>query len=232
MWSFKPLALALVAGLALCPLMTGQQPTRRAHSLPDLFNQEAQAADPAGIRKYSEDLIGLIVPPEANKADFEQLADRLARAELMARTGKGKLVAETDVVRAFNELMKQTRAPSSMRADEVSMRRFREHAVSIKAFPALLSFRRNGTNCNPGEAVFLLYLLIADDGAIYEGNLDNAQALTQMDFQRNGGGHSFGVARMEGLGSSASGLLSSYSSHHNRNATVTLFNNLASNLGF
>ena len=199
--------------------------------MPDLFNQEAAASDPIGIHKYSEDLIGLIVPPEAGKADFEPLADRLARAEQMARTGKGKLVAEADVVRAFNELMVKIGAPSSLRADEASMRRFREHAVSIKAFPALLSADRNGTNCNPGEAVFLLYLLISDDGVLYERNLDSAQALTQMDFQRNGGERSFGVAHMIS-DLSANEFLSSYSSRHNRKATIALFNNLAGILSF
>jgi hypothetical protein len=103
--------------------------------------------------------------------------------------------------------------------------------VSIKAFPALLSADRNGTNCNPGEAVFLLYLLISDDGVLYERNLDSAQALTQMDFQRNGGERSFGVAHMIS-DLSANEFLSSYSSRHNRKATIALFNNLAGILSF
>jgi hypothetical protein len=229
MWKLKFLASALVVGLTSCPLLAGQNPPRRATSVPDLFNQEAASSDPAGIHKYSEDLIGLIVPPEAKKADFEPLADRLARTEQVARTGKGKLVAEADVVRAFNELMVKIGAPSSLRADEASMRRFREHAVSIKAFPALLSADRNGTNCNPGEAVFLLYLLISDDGVLYERNLDSAQALTQMNTQRIE--HSFGVSHMIS-DLSANEFLSSYSSHHNLNATIALFNNLAGILGF
>jgi hypothetical protein len=171
------------------------------------------------------------VPAEAKKADIEPLVDRLARAEQMVRAGNGKLVDEADVVRAFNELMAKIGAPSSLRTDEASMRRFREHAASIRAFPVLFSADRNGTNCNPGEAVFLLDLLLSDDGVLYERNLDSAVALSQMDFQRNGGGRSFGVVGVE-RAPDAQRLLSSYVSHHNRNAATTLFNDLAGVLGF
>lgn len=228
----KCLAVVLILCFVFCPPLAGQHPVRRATSVPDLFNQEAAASDPAGIHKYSEGLIELIVPPGAERLDIEPLANRLARAEQMARSGKGKLVPEADVVRAFNELMAEVGAPPSLRADEASMRRFREYAVSIKAFPALFTADRNGTNCNPGEAVFLLYLLITNDGTLPKQYLYSAQILTQLDDQRNEGGRSFGVARVEILGSSASRLLSSYSSHHNRNATIGLFNNLAGILGF
>lgn len=238
MWRLRYAALALVVGSAFCPLLAGQQPPHCAQITFCLFNQEAEASDPAGIHKYSEDLIGLIAPPEANKADFEPLADRLARAEQMARAGKGKRVAEADVARAFNELMAELGAPSSLRADEASMRGFREHAVSIKAFPALLSADRNGTNCNPGEAVFLLHLLMSDDGVLYDRNLDSAQALMQMDPQRNRGdadhgvtGMGHGVARI-GKVQTAQWLLSSYSRNHDLSATNALFNNLAEILGF
>jgi len=181
MWDLRCLALALAVASLFHPLVAGQQPPRRPTSVPDLFNQEAAASDPAGIHKYSEDLIGLIVPHEAGKSGFEPLTDRLARAEQMARTGKGKLVAEADVVRAFNELMAKIGAPSSLRGDEASIRRFREHAAAIKAFPALFSADRNGMNCSPGEAVFLLYLLISNNGVFYEKNLD--VALMEMSVQ-------------------------------------------------
>ena len=144
---------------------------------------------------------------------------------------QGKLVAEADVVRAFNELMTRIGAPASMRTDEASMRRFREHAATIKAFPALLSADRNGSNCNPGEAVFLLHLLISDDGKLYDRNLDTAQERMQPYNWQSGGGSGLAVAHMEELGSNASGFLSSYSTH-NRNATIALFNSLAGILGF
>ncbi len=214
----------------LCPLLAEQHPSRRATSVSDLFNQEAAAADPARIHKYSEDLIGLIVPPEAGKVGIDSFANRLARTEQMARAGKGKLVAEVDIVRAFNELMATIGAPSSLRTDESSIRRFREHAASIKAFPALFTTARNGANCYPGEAVFLFYLLISNNGVLSEQDLDSSVALMQMNSQSIE--NSFGLAHMVVLGSNASTLVSSYSSHHNGNATVALFNHAAGILGF
>jgi hypothetical protein len=163
-----------------------------------------------------------------------KLADRLAQAEQKARTGNRKLVAETDVVRAFNDLMEEVGAPSSLRTDEAALRRFREHAATIKAFPALFSADRNETNCNPGEAVFLLSLLISDNGILYEQNVDNDLALMQMGGQQNGEGRSVGVAvsGIAEVNSSARGLLLSYSSHHNQNATIAVFNKLAGTLAF
>jgi len=232
---FPALVPVLVAALSVSPRLGGQQPPHCAQILFCLFNQEAAATDPAGIHKYSEDLIGLIVPNPAGEDSVRQfanrLADRLANAERAARAGNGKLVSEAAVVKAFNDLMQEVGAPPSMRASEVSVHRFREHAASTNTFPALFSADRNGTNCNPGEAVFLLSLLLSDNGVLLEGNLDSAVALMQRDGRRNGGGSSFGVGQMEALGSSASGLLSSYSSHHNLNATVAIFDRAADTLG-
>jgi hypothetical protein len=231
MKALKFLAGGLVIGFACCPLLAGQQPARHLTSVPDLFNQEAEASDSAGIHKYSEDLIGLIVPPEAGKAEIEQFANRLAQAEQSARAGQGKLVAETNVVRAFNELMSEIGAPISLRTDEASMRRFRGHGASIKAFPALLSADRNGTNCNPGEAVFLIYVIISGNGTLAERYLDSAQIIAQRNFEKNGGRGSV-AGGIVPIGSNASWLLSSYSLHHNRKTTVEVFNNLADILGF
>uniref|UniRef100_E6QKB9 Uncharacterized protein n=1 Tax=mine drainage metagenome TaxID=410659 RepID=E6QKB9_9ZZZZ len=229
-----PAFLSLLAmAFAFSPTLAGQQHPPRASSVPDLFNQEAGASDPAGILKYSKGLIGLVVPEYTGESFINSLADRLARAEQMAREGRGKLVPEQDVVQAFNELMQQVGAPSSLRTDEASMRRFREHAASIKAFPALFTAARNGTNCNPGEAVFLLYVLVSENGKLSEEFLDSALLLTQLDNQRSaGGGRSFGIARMEALDSSVSVLLSSYASHRNRSEVTALYKNLAALLGF
>jgi hypothetical protein len=200
-----------------------------------LFNEEAAASNPAGIHKYSDDLIGLLVPNPAGDGSIRQLAepivDRLANAEQAARAGRRRLVAETAVVRAFNDLMQEIGAPPSVRADEASVHRFRQHAASIQAFPALFSADRNGANCNPGEAVFLVSLLISDNGALLDGNLDGAAALMQRGDQRNGGGVSFGVAHVGGPESGASGLLSSYSLRHNFDANMVLFDHLAVTLG-
>ncbi len=132
-------------------------------------------------------------------------------------------------MRAFNELMKQIGAPSSLRTNEASVHSFREHAASIKAFPALFSADRNEANCNPGEAVFLLSLLISDNGVLYDKNLDTAQEMMHpYNPEDRGGG---GISRIIG-GPDSWRLLSLYTSHHNRSATVALFNRVADTLGF
>ena len=128
-------------------------------------------------------------------------------------------------------MMVMVGAPSSLRADEAAMRRFREHAAAIKAFPALFTADRNGTNCNPGEAVFLLYLLLSDNGVLYDRNLDTAQALMQ-PYNPQSRGMGFAVAYIGEMASDTQRLLSSYISGHKRSETIALFNNLADILVF
>jgi hypothetical protein len=159
------------------------------------------------------------------------LADRLAQAEQSARTGTGRLVPVSDVASAFNGLMKEVGAPLSEQTDEKSLQSFREHAAAIKAFPALFSADRNGTKCNPGEAVFLIGLLIQDKGVLYERNLDSELAQMQPRDQRNEGRMTFGVAVSETT-QDPKWPVSSYLRHHGRHAGIKLFNHVAEILGF
>lgn len=243
---------AILCILLSCGRMAAQRSAHCAQILYCLFDQEAAASDPTEIHKYSRDLIDSILPsqwtygqsPSGRMETFmleflgedyaAKLADRLAQAEQRARVGNGKLIAERDVARAFNDLMKDLGAPSSLKTDEASIRRFREHAAAIKAFPALFSADRNRTNCNPGEAVFLLSLLISDNGILLEGNLDSEQALMHMGEQQNreGGSGGFAVGGIENLDGTARGLILSYTSHHFRYTTKAVFNKLADTLAF
>jgi hypothetical protein len=90
------------------------------------------------------------------------LSDRLSRAELMTRQEKRKLISEADIARAFNNLMSETGAPDSLRADDAAVKAGR--AAFEKEMPALISQQRNGTYCNPGEAVFIVSMLIENIG--------------------------------------------------------------------
>ena len=238
--------------LLSCGQMAAQWPAHCAQILYCLFDQEAAASDPSGIHKYSRDVIDSILPnqwtygqsPSGRMETFmleflgddyaATLADRLAKAEQAARAGHGKLIAESDIARAFNDLMKELGAPPSLRTDEASIRKFREHAAAIKAFPALFSADRNGTNCNPGEAVFLLSLLISDNGILYEGNLNSQQALMHIGQEQNrvGGSGGFAVAQIESMNGTARGLILSYTSHHFKFTTKAIFNKLADTLAF
>lgn len=230
----------VVIAFGFSSTLTGQQPPHCAQVLFCLFNQEAAASDSAGVHRYSEDLVRLIVPPEEADLDVEQFANRLAEAEQSARSGKGKLVPEAEVVGAFNDLMSKIGAPASLRTTEPSLRNFREHAASIKAFPALFTSARHGANCNPGEAVFLLYLLISSDGVLREKNVDAALILTQIGDQRNVERGNLGVVGVDGFGlgpdkvstPSASKALSQFLSDHNQNADLMLLNELARRLDF
>ena len=232
-----------------CGRTVAQQPANCIHVFFCLFNQEAAASDPAGIHKYSRDVVDLILPnawtygrsPSGRMEMFEdeylgesyagKLADRLAQAEQNARAGTGKPVAVSNVVRAFNDLMKEVGAPPSVRTDEESLQSFREHAAAIKAFPALFSADRNGMNCNPSEAVFLLGLLISDNGVLHEGNLDMELELMQPKDQRSEG--RIGILTSSIMRSPDSHrLVSSYPKDHGRRAATKLFNHAADILGF
>jgi hypothetical protein len=127
-----------------------------------ILNKEAEASDPPGIHAYSQNLVQMLVGNRAGQAYAASLTDRLAHAEITARQGKRKLISEDAIARAFNELMRQTGAPVSLKADLVSVKQAREGWE--KQLPALISRERNGIYCYPGESVFILEILIENVG--------------------------------------------------------------------
>lgn len=239
---FHALVFVLVMAFNLSPKLAGQQPPHCAQNLFCLFNQEAAAPDPAGIHRYSEDLIGLIVlnpagedsirhfsavlavtavmlPPldsqfiiqegsptmshpvplldalskEAEVADTpkgaeaysmhlinllvgNQMGDdfvstqasRLATVDLLARRGEREYVDESSVADAFNELMKKVRGlgGKAFMTDAASVHRLRL-GIS-RASPALTTVSVHASSCLPSEALFLIVLLITNNGTIGE----------------------------------------------------------------
>jgi hypothetical protein len=132
----------------------------------ETLNKEAQATDPAGIRNYSEDLIHLLPGVRSAGAAYtDSLTDRLATTEMMARHGNQKLISEIEIANAFNDLMRQTGAPASLKADLNSVEMARRGWE--KEIPTLISLEKNGTNCYPGEAIWVLTILIANVEAHY-----------------------------------------------------------------
>lgn len=242
---------AMLFILLSCVQIAAQRSAYCAQILYCFFDQKAAASDPAGIHVYSKDVIDSILPnqwtygrsPSGRMESFmleflgddyaANLAGRLAKAEESARTGHGKLISESYVAQAFNDLMRAVGAPPAVKTDEAAIHKFREHAAAIKAFPALFSADRNGTNCNPGEAVFLISLLISGEGILLEGNLDSEQAFMHLDEQHNqAGGAGLIVSRSESMNGAASYLILSYTSHHFRFTTKAVFNKLADTLRF
>lgn len=138
------------------------QPFAPPSGLLATLNQEAGPSDAAGIHVYSQHLIELLVPQRAGKPYIRSLADRLAAAEQMARHGKRKLVSDADIRKAFNDLMRQTGAPASLRANlsDVELAR----TGFARQLPVMISRQKNGTYCEPGEAVWVLEVLIENVG--------------------------------------------------------------------
>ncbi|MGD0470903.1 MAG: hypothetical protein ABSA54_21215 [Terriglobales bacterium] len=85
--------------------------------------------------------------------------------------------------------------------------------------------------CNPGEAVFLLGVLISDNGVLHEGNLDMDLELMQPKDQRNEGWMSFAPSSVIRAPDSQR-LVSSNPKEHSRSVAIRLFNHVADVLGF
>ena len=232
-------AAAFVVSSALCPPATGQQrqpwvgsildPAQfaRARPLADVLNDESKASDGAGIHRYSEDLVRLLVPSRAGQKYIRSLADRLARAEELARAGKGSLVPESEVAQAYNDLMKKVGAPASLLTDETAVRNLR--LFRFDSPNGLITTARNGTSCSPGEAMYLLLALFWNNGgprvplAMAPGAAQPSGAKPE---------RWVGVAALSASDPSASKSLHSYSAAHRPRDTAALFNGVAKTMGF
>jgi hypothetical protein len=138
----------------------GQSPPKQPVSI-KILNEEAGTSDQAGIRRYSADLLQMILPKKAGRDLISSLSERLARAEEEARGGKRELISETDVAQAFNEMMSKIGAPN-LRVSAVDVARLR---IALgPAAPSLISRKRNKEDCNPGESLFLVELLLDNTG--------------------------------------------------------------------
>lgn len=167
MLSSRVFALSLLLGSAIYPKAASSQASVRPMAVLETLNKEAAAADtPEGLKDYSQHLIQMLVGDQLGTAYVTSLSDRLARAELMARHGKRKLISEDEVAQSFNSLMKQVVAPQSLMANERTVHQFR---IALQATsPALTAVDKNESHCNPSEAVFLLVLLLTNNGTLPE----------------------------------------------------------------
>jgi hypothetical protein len=193
-------------------------------SLPESLNKESQAQDNTGIRSYSEHLVKLLVGNRAGPGYISYLSDTLAKDEALARAGKKNLVPEIRVAQAYNSLMKQIGAPSSLLSDESAVHRLRSLSAIARPSPTLYSAGRNGSNCYPAEAVFLLNQLIVNNGG---PRRDPAPAPTGSSRP----GVSDYTSLQQSRGPQAWQLIASYSAAHPKNATNSLYDSAAKALG-
>jgi hypothetical protein len=231
-------AAAFALGLGICPLAASQQIQPRAASIPNSFqlakteppdvtlNKEAKASDAAGIHRYSERLVGLLVPARAGQKYIRSLSDRLATAEQLARAGKANLVPEAKVAQAYNDLMRRIGAPASLYSEEAVVHRMR-HDWFV-ADSNLDSVSAHPNDCNPGEAVYLLVALFWNNGGPHK-DPPSTPAL--------GGGTTSSAATGWVSGQpvtdpQAGFVVSSYSAVHSRRANEALFEKVARTLGF
>jgi hypothetical protein len=159
------LVFALIGQMFLPWQATAQSSTPRSSARPSLIetlNQEAASSDPDGLLVYSHDLIQTLVPKSAGPKNAAAFTDRLTRAEFAARHGQRKLISEEEILQAFNALMKDTGAPDALRADMAAVREAR--TAFEGPMPAVISRKENGAYCNPGEAVFVIEMLIENVG--------------------------------------------------------------------
>ncbi len=173
MGNLNKLAAIFIIGSAFGPLVSGQQATwrpfteRRPYLMPPVvLNKDAKASDPAGIHLYAEDLAHYLLPEGVGDKYTNSFADRLAKAEREAREGTRKLIPDTQIVEAYNELLKRENLTTKP-ANLDSLRRYRTDSYPAKTYSALITADRNGANCYPGEAVFLLTVLRQNDGDPY-----------------------------------------------------------------
>lgn len=127
-----------------------------------MLSQDAESSDPAGIHAYAEDLAHFLLPDRVGEKYIDSFSDRLARAEQEAREGKRQLIPDTQVAAVFDEIARKTNFPAMPNSLE-TLRRLRADLQIAKKYPALITAERNGTNVSPGEAVYLIAVLLLED---------------------------------------------------------------------
>jgi hypothetical protein len=180
--------------------------------------KEAQAADTEeGMEDYSKLLIKMLVGDQAGAAYATALSHRLAVSELMARHGKRKLIPESSVAQAFNELMKQVGAGP---APPIETNPLIVHQLRVAVYntsPVLSSLDSHSSECLPSEAVFLMWLLCVNDGAF--------------SIPIPPGGAKPGVSIRQNA-PIASSLIYRYSASHSHFETVKLYDHVVQFIGF
>jgi YD repeat-containing protein len=186
-----------------------------SRSLVDTLNAEAQADD---VHPYCEHLIRILVGDSVSKGTINSLTDRLASAENAARRGERPPISEAEVAAAFNNMMSQIGAPEELRTDASMVHRFRVGPLSRSDISYLITLDRNGANCNPGEGVFLLYLLIQNNGTVEDHLPLGMTSVTVPSLMVTEQDPSVPDARRSIYG---------YAKHHRRSNLVEVFNHVA-----
>jgi hypothetical protein len=92
------------------------------------LNDKARAAkggDEAAVRALADEIFGQFNTENAPAGLADAMKDRVVRAELNYRAGRGKGISEADAVRMVNRLAHEIGAPAFARSDVFELRRLR-----------------------------------------------------------------------------------------------------------
>jgi hypothetical protein len=133
----------------------------RGELLPQLDALAHAAGNPDGRSKYISTLMSLVGGDALRKTFYSALYNRFMLDE--ERVGKGKQapVSELSVSMAFNHLAETVKSPARVDVDTIHRLRV---ALSRQA-PHLSTVGIRPSSCNPGESIFLVYLLAANNGS-------------------------------------------------------------------
>ena len=123
----------------------------------------ASATDSATDRaRYISTLMTLAGGAKLREPFASTFSKRFMLDEERVRKGKQSLVSELAVSMAFNRLAEVIKSPARVDVDAVHHLRT---ALASQA-PHLITLKASPAGCNPGEAIFLIYLLVANDGSV------------------------------------------------------------------
>jgi hypothetical protein len=186
---------------------------------------EARAANTdKGARVYAADLTGFLISVKAaGKGYVKKFSQRLASVDLAARRSNQGWVSESAVVQAFNDMMAQVASsPAELIKTDVSVVHRLRYSL-YNTSPDLSTVTSHEDKCLPSEAMFVIALLMWNDGAVSRslpGPIPQAAATKGIVMLRISTGHE---ARAQ---------LSRYLAASSRSQVVNLYDRLAQTIGF
>jgi hypothetical protein len=194
----------------------------RSALIKPLIERAKSASTEEGANSYAAALTALLVSARPGRKYVKQFTHRLASADLAARIGKQGWVSESAVARAFDDLMGQTAPPPSeqIKTDVSIVHRLRFSLYNTS--PDLSSVSSHDDKCLPSEAVFVIALLLWNNGAVsaLSGSIPTPTS--------KGG---YVAVRFSG-GPDARTQLSRYLATCSRPQVVSLYDRLAQTIGF
>ena len=131
-----------------------------------LIPEAKEANTPEGSKKYAQRLAEMFIGDRAGEAYLASFSRRLAKADLEARRGQRKWIPEGTVAQAFNSLMRQVSGATGGPFQTDSNVVHRTRLTLAETTPVLTTVKSHDSECQPGEAVFLMNQLLLHNGSL------------------------------------------------------------------